>query len=72
MAKSSVLLALWEARVGEAVHASTRQAVPVGGLRPGQRLSVGRRREVVLRLLRGKSADDLSRELGAALCRLEG
>ncbi len=51
---------------------STGQAVPVGGLAPGQRWSVGRKREVVLRLLRGESADDLSRELGVPLYRLEG
>src|SRR5512135_1135097 len=36
---------------------STGQAVPVGGLAPGQRWSVGRKREVVLRLLRGESAE---------------
>ena len=39
-------------------------AVPPGGLAPGQRWSVGRKREVVLRLLRGESAENLSRELG--------
>ena len=44
----------------------------MGGLAPGQRWSVGRKREVVLRLLRGESADDLSRELGVPLYRLEG
>ena len=51
---------------------STGQAMPVRGLAPGQRWSVGRKREVVLRLLRGESADDLSRELGVPLYRLEG
>jgi len=51
---------------------STGQAVPVGGLAPGQRWSVGRKREVVLRLLRGESAENLSRELGVPLYRLEG
>ena len=50
----------------------TGQAMPVGGLAPGQRWSVGRKREVVLRLLRGESAHDLSRELGVPLYRLEG
>src|SRR6266481_1183652 len=35
-----------------------------GALAPGQRWSVGRKREVVLRLLRGESAELLSRELG--------
>jgi hypothetical protein len=35
-------------------------------LAPGQRWSVGRKREVVLRLMRGESAELLSRELGPA------
>ena len=47
------------------------QAVPAGGLAPGQRWSVGRKREVVLRLLRGESAENLSRELGVPPYRLE-
>src|SRR5713101_5526527 len=50
---------------------SIGQAVPAGGLAPGQRWSVGRKREVVLRLLRGESAEDLSRELGVPLYKLE-
>jgi hypothetical protein len=50
---------------------STGQAVPSGGLAPGQRWSVGRKREVVLRLLRGESAENLSRELGVPSYRLE-
>ena len=37
------------------------------GLAPGQRWSVGRKREVVLRLLRGESVELLSRELGVPL-----
>ena len=41
------------------------------GLAPGQRWSVGRKREVVLRLLRGESVELLSRELGVSLYRLE-
>ena len=41
------------------------------GLAPGQRWSVGRKREVVLRLLRGESVELLSRELGVPLHRLE-
>ena len=40
-------------------------------LGPGQRWSVGRKREVVLRLLRGESLDALSRELGVESYRLE-
>jgi transposase len=42
-----------------------------GALAPGQRWSVGRKREVVLRLLRGESAELLSRELGVPLYKLE-
>lgn len=38
---------------------------------PGHRWSVGRKREVVLRLLRGESAELLSRELGLPLYKLE-
>lgn len=49
----------------------TGQAVPAGGLAAGQRWSVGRKREVVLRLLRGEAAENLSRELGVPLYRLE-
>jgi transposase len=47
------------------------QAAPSGGLAPGQRWSVGRKRDVVLRLLRGEAAESLSRELGVPLYRLE-
>ena len=43
----------------------------VGPLVPGQRWSVSRKREVVLRLLRGESAELLSRELGVPLYKLE-
>jgi hypothetical protein len=50
---------------------SIGQAVPAGGLAPGQRWSVGRKREVVLRLLRGESTENLSRELGVPSYRLE-
>ena len=40
-------------------------------LAAGQRWSVSRKREVVLRLLRGEAAEDLSRELGVPLYKLE-
>ena len=43
----------------------------IGRLAPGQRWGVGRKREVVLRLLRGKSMELLSRELGAPIYKLE-
>ena len=42
-----------------------------GPLAPGQRWSVARKREVVLRLLRGESAELLSRELGVPMFKLE-
>ena len=38
---------------------------------PWQRLSVARKREVVLRLLRGESGELLSRELGVPIYKLE-
>jgi hypothetical protein len=43
----------------------------LGPLSPGQRWSAGRKREVVLRLMRGESAELLSRELGLPVFRLE-
>ncbi len=38
---------------------------------PGQRWSVGKKRDVVLRVLRGESLDALSREVGVEIYRLE-
>src|SRR5918997_4855358 len=49
----------------------TAGATPLGPLAPGQRWSAGRKREVVLRLMRGESAELLSRELGMPIVRLE-
>jgi hypothetical protein len=46
-------------------------AAPLGPLAPGQRWSVARKREVVLRLLRGEAAELLSRELGLPMYKLE-
>jgi len=46
------------------------EANQVGPLAPGQRWSVARKREVVLRLLRGESLEALSRELGVEPYRL--
>ena len=43
----------------------------LGGLAPGQRWSATRKREVVLRLMRGEAAELLSRELGLPLFKLE-
>ena len=56
---------------------STGQGAPpktgtaLGPLAPGQRWSAGRKREVVLRLMRGESAELLSRELGLPIVKLE-
>ena len=46
-------------------------ALKPGPLAPGQRWSVARKREVVLRLLRGESTEMLSRELGLPMFKLE-
>jgi transposase len=57
---------------------STGQGVPPaqgalkpGPLAPGQRWSAGRKREVVLRVLRGEAVELLSRELGLPIFKLE-
>ncbi len=44
---------------------------PSGPLAPGQRWSAARKREVVLRLMRGEAAELLSRELGLPVFKLE-
>jgi transposase len=54
---------------GQGVRSETGTAL--GRLGPGQRWSAGRKREVVLRLMRGESAELLSRELGLPLFKLE-
>ena len=46
-------------------------AAKAGPLAPGQRWSAVRKREVALRLLRGESAELLSRELGLPIFELE-
>jgi transposase len=43
----------------------------LGPLAPGQRWSVARKREVVLSLMRGESAELLSREVGLPIFKLE-
>ena len=43
----------------------------LGPLAPGQRWSAARKREMVLRLMRGEPAELLSRELGVPLFKLE-
>jgi transposase len=42
-----------------------------GPLAPGRRWSVGRKREAVLRVMRGEPAEPLSRELGLPISKLE-
>jgi hypothetical protein len=50
---------------------TTPAASRPGPLMPGQRWSAGRKREVVLRLLRGEAAELLSRELAVPIYKLE-
>ena len=49
----------------------TRGRAALGPLAPGRRWSARRKREVVLRLMRGESAELLSRELGLPIVKLE-
>ena len=48
-----------------------KNGTTLGSLAPGQRWSAARKREVVLRLMRGEAAELLSRELGLPVFRLE-
>ena len=50
---------------------ATSRSTVVGPLAPGQRWTVTKKREVVLRIFRGESLDSLSRELGLEIYRLE-
>ena len=50
---------------------ATGESADGGALAPGQRWSAARKREVVLRLLRGESLDAVSREVGVEIYRLE-
>ena len=54
-----------------ATGVSPESSGTAGPLGPGQRWSLARKREVVLRLLRGEPLAALSRELGLELYRLE-
>jgi hypothetical protein len=51
--------------------AAARGGIPLGPLAPGQRWSAARKRGVVLRLMRGESAELLSRELGLPIFKME-
>ena len=50
---------------------AAKDGAALGRLAPGQRWSAARKREVVLRLMRGEAAELLSRELGLPLFKLE-
>ena len=50
--------------------ASAGSGTTLGPLAPGQRWSAARKREVVLRLMRGEAAELLSRELGLPVFKL--
>jgi transposase len=50
---------------------ATRGGAALGPLGPNQRWSAARKREVVLRLLRGEAAELLSRELAVPIYKLE-
>ncbi len=49
----------------------TKKNPPVAALEPGQRWSVGRKRDVVMRMLRGEPLEELSREYGVEVAKLE-
>ena len=50
---------------------AAKDGAALGPLAPGQRWSATRKREVVLRLMRGEAAELLSRELGLPVFKLE-
>lgn len=56
---------------GRATGVRPAGAVVLGPLGPGQRWSLVRKREVVIRLLRGEPMEALSRELGVEMHRLQ-
>ena len=71
-------MGLWSARAGAARPRCPQARAPrrprtgaaLGPLAPGQRWSATRKREVVLRLMRGEAAELLSRELGLPVFKL--
>ena len=50
----------------------TGQAAGAGPLAPGQRWSLARKHEVVLRLLRGEPVEAVSRQFGVPVCGVRG
>jgi transposase len=69
--RSPSTLSTGQAPLAAAAAPTAVPAPRIGPLAPGQRWSVARKREVVLRLLRGESAELLSRELGLPIFKLE-
>ena len=69
--RSPSTLSTGQAPSAPAAAPTSGPAPRVGPLAPGQRWSVARKREVVLRLLRGESVGLLSRELALPIFKLE-
>lgn len=69
--RSPSTLSTGQAEPAPATAPPTSGTSRVGPLAPGQRWSVARKREVVLRLLRGESVELLSRELAVPIYKLE-
>jgi hypothetical protein len=69
--RSPSTLSMGQAPPAPAAAPTCVPAPRIGPLAPGQRWSVARKRDVVLRLLRGESAELLSRELGLPIFKLE-
>ena len=62
---------LVEAEGARRASGASTDAAAAGPLASGQRWTVSRKREVVLRMFRGESLDSLSREFGVEIYRLE-
>ena len=60
-----------EGERGSSMLSTTGQAAGAGPLAPGQRWSLARKHEVVLRLLRGEPVEAVSRQLGVPVWQLE-
>ena len=61
----------WHGWVEASAGSGVGAAVGAGALAPGQRWSASRKRDMVLRLLRGESLDMVSRAVGVEFYRLE-
>src|SRR4051812_17514415 len=60
-----------EGERGSSMLSTTGQAAGAGPLAPGQRWSLARKHEVVLRLLRGEPVEAVSRQFGVPVWQLE-